>query len=693
MNIRNYSLEQIKALIVESTDVLVITSPASSDKNALSGQMKSIRDPYWRTSLILANENTNIESLSHEIIRQALPDRVKDKIPAESQVHKYLEYSALNGILPVIIVDDAHKLSPEVLEFILQLAGLRYGESLFRIVWFADEIINERLDDPKLKVLTAGVLHNIHTTSFTKEELKQEIKAETKESIEDVTASYDESDEYLFAEEDTLVSSGKKTSRSLVGLFLVVIGLISAFSIYSYLNKQKVPAVGDVSIVTETQQDEQTVSIEEVATVEEDEQEIIEDIKLADEEELSGGILHVETHEVEIEVEEIIATPYEELPDYVEEEEPPVIEDDSSIDEQLSQIESVPSIDEDMSKSILDIDATTEAKEIIETPGEELSDYVEEEEPPVIEDEEVVMPETMTDTNDVNVFNLESVPEYLSNIKGPIWLRQQPANSYVLQLISAQYESNLRNLLSGQSGIQSQLSGYVKYTPSGKPRYLLLYGIYPDRNAAEVAINELPLKFQLIPPWLRKISDVVNELDQISEPFIEIEEGIVIPLGEYAGEIEKIESPVIEDEEVVMPDTMADADEDYIYNLETIHDYLSGIKGSVWLRQQPANSYVLQLLSAQYMSNIKNLLSGQSGIQNQFSGYVKYTPSGKPRYLLLYGIYPDIESAEAAIDDLPVELQSIPPWPRKLGDVIKDINKRAEPSTDEDRSKALLGFG
>jgi len=36
------------------------------------------------TSLILANENTNIESLSHEIIRQALPDRVKDV-----DIHEY----------------------------------------------------------------------------------------------------------------------------------------------------------------------------------------------------------------------------------------------------------------------------------------------------------------------------------------------------------------------------------------------------------------------------------------------------------------------------------------------------------------------------------------------------------------------------------------------------------------------------
>ena len=624
MNIRNYSLDQIKTLIEEGTDVLVITSPASSDKNALSGQVESIRDPYWRTSLILANENTNIESLSHEIIQQALPDLVKDKTPAVSQVHKYLKYSALNGILPVIIVDDAHKLSSEVLEFILQLAELRYGESLFRIILFADETINEHFDVPKLKGLTAGVLHNIHTTSFA--------KGETEEIIEDVTSSYNESDEYLIAEEDTLVSSRKKTSRSLVGLLLLVIGLVAAFFAYSYLIDQKNVDISDVSIATETQQEEQTDYAEPVAPVEEDEQKIAEKIELLDEEESPESILDIDTPEVEIE--EIVATPYEELPEYIEEVE--------LIDVENEAVASIPKMD------------------------------------------------------DENAFNLETVPDYLSNIKGPVWLRQQAVNSYVLQIISAQYKSNLRNLLSGQSGIQSQLSGYVKYTPSGKPRYLLLYGIYPDRKTATAAINDLPGKFQSIPPWPRTISDVLKELDKVSGPSldealseIQVAESIETPYEDLPDYIEVADPPVVADEEALIPET----DDENVFNLNTVPDILSGIKGPVWLRQQPDGLYVLQLLSARYMSNIKNLLRAQSGIQNQLAGYVKYTPSGKARYLLLYGIYPDRETAETAINELPIELKSIPPWPRKLVDAIKEINKISEPPTDEELSEGLLGLG
>lgn len=95
------------------------------------------------------------------------------------------------------------------------------------------------------------------------------------------------------------------------------------------------------------------------------------------------------------------------------------------------------------------------------TPYVEIPEYIEKIEYPVIED----VKELILVVSDENIFNLETVPDYLSGIKETHWLRQQPSDAYTLQLISAQYESNLRKLLSGQSGIQDQLSGYVKYTP------------------------------------------------------------------------------------------------------------------------------------------------------------------------------------------------------------------------------------
>ncbi len=480
MKILNYNLGQIKTLIAEGTDLLVITSPANSGKNALSNQIRSIRDSNWRTSLICASAGTNIDSLSQDIIQQALPDKADNTLPIVSQVHRYLEYSARNGIIPVIMVDDAHELPLEILEFVLQLAELRYAESLFRIVLFADETINDRLDDPQLKDLTTSVLRNIHIPSFLEEE--------TKEHINNHLSTSKEIDEYLFDDLDIQ----EDTSKSHYGKFIIGIGLISIISIVIYFNNQKdekitksesiIPTQTQQAISEESQTDvQQTGSLGQAAPTGEEDQELKdEDVKVG--------------------------------------------EDDSIIDDLLSPAVSDPSIEENFSGDISDLQAT-ETDEAIEIPLLELAEDVGEIGHPVVEK---VEQELISETDDENIYNLETVPDILSGVKGPNWLRQQPAESYVLQLVSAQYMSNIKNLLSGQSSIQNQFSGYVKYTPSGKPRYLLLYGIYPNGKTARAAIDQLPTEFQSINPWPRTIEDVIKELNTVSMPLTEDElpEGI-----------------------------------------------------------------------------------------------------------------------------------------------------------------------
>jgi DamX protein len=469
MKILNYNLSQIKTLIAEGTDLLVITSPANLGKNELS----NLKNSNWRISLIRANANTNIDSLSHDIIQQALPDKAEDTLPIISQVHKYLEYSEKNGIVPVIIIEDAHELRLEILKFILQLAELRYAESLFRIVLFSDETINDRLDDPKLKDLATGVLRNIHIPSFAEEE--------TKEHIDKHPLPSNEIDDYLFTELDIEEDTETDTSKSLYGLFIIGIGLISVFAIYLYFNTHKYEGITDPDS-TIPMQSQQAISEESHSQIE---------FPTPQDQDL----------------------PLEENAQEQEDNNEIMGENDSIVDNHLSQTVSELDIEEDIS----DLQAT-ETDEDMDTSLIELPVYIEEIEHPVVEEvEEELIPET----DDENIYNLETVPEFLSGVKGPNWLRQQPAESYVLQLVSAQYMSNIKNLLSDQSDNQDQLSGYVKYTPSGKPRYLLLYGIYPNGKTAKAAINQLPIELKSTNPWPRTIGDVIKELDTVSEPSTE----------------------------------------------------------------------------------------------------------------------------------------------------------------------------
>ena len=49
---------------------------------------------------------------------------------------------------------------------------------------------------------------------------------------------------------------------------------------------------------------------------------------------------------------------------------------------------------------------------------------------------------------------------------------------------------------------------YYESTFRGKPWFQLLYGIYPTRQEAELAANNLPDHIQQAGPWIRKLSGV-----------------------------------------------------------------------------------------------------------------------------------------------------------------------------------------
>ena len=62
--------------------------------------------------------------------------------------------------------------------------------------------------------------------------------------------------------------------------------------------------------------------------------------------------------------------------------------------------------------------------------------------------------------------------------------------------------------------MQGQLSGYTNYTPSGKPRYMLYYGLYTDRATAYAAIRDIPLRG--VKPWPRGINSIIHQLDDLA---------------------------------------------------------------------------------------------------------------------------------------------------------------------------------
>jgi len=83
------------------------------------------------------------------------------------------------------------------------------------------------------------------------------------------------------------------------------------------------------------------------------------------------------------------------------------------------------------------------------------------------------------------------------------------------------------------------------------------------------------------------------------------------------------------------------------------------------LAQQPENYYAVQVVASSSMKNLQNFAQAH-GISDQW--VTETTVDGKNWYILLSGIYPDKQQAQAALDEMRIKLDTSP-WIRTVGSV------------------------
>lgn len=86
------------------------------------------------------------------------------------------------------------------------------------------------------------------------------------------------------------------------------------------------------------------------------------------------------------------------------------------------------------------------------------------------------------------------------------WLKSQPKSGYVLQLFGVRDRTAAENFvrsrkLAGESVV-------LTTQHAGGPWYVVLWGHYPDRSAAQAAIGDLPVKLAGTSPWARPIKSL-----------------------------------------------------------------------------------------------------------------------------------------------------------------------------------------
>ena len=167
----NRRLKQIREGISTGTGVILVSSLPGAGKSLLAEKLPLLKEKDWEVSLVKGKEDLDSSVFSSRVLMDLTGKLTVDEKMSVSLLHKHLETSFKEEKKPVIIVDDADKLSADMLLFLYQLADLRYNESIFRIVLFANDSISEQLSKPALAELSAGITQTIVMPAFNQEQL------------------------------------------------------------------------------------------------------------------------------------------------------------------------------------------------------------------------------------------------------------------------------------------------------------------------------------------------------------------------------------------------------------------------------------------------------------------------------------------------------------------------------------------
>lgn len=88
------------------------------------------------------------------------------------------------------------------------------------------------------------------------------------------------------------------------------------------------------------------------------------------------------------------------------------------------------------------------------------------------------------------------------------WYARQPASRYALQVLGSRSEANVQALVREGGGEYR----YFKKVHQGQPLFVLTYGSFASRDAAQAAIATLPAKLRAGKPWPRTLGSIQQEM-------------------------------------------------------------------------------------------------------------------------------------------------------------------------------------
>lgn len=88
------------------------------------------------------------------------------------------------------------------------------------------------------------------------------------------------------------------------------------------------------------------------------------------------------------------------------------------------------------------------------------------------------------------------------------WLLSQDSDLFTIQIIGVSSEKSMLDFINRNQLLKQNEIAYYESKFNGRPWFQALYGLYPSKAAARQAADELPENIRWAGPWIRKLSEV-----------------------------------------------------------------------------------------------------------------------------------------------------------------------------------------
>lgn len=631
------NLDLLQHALLSSELFMLVTGRFGIGKTTLIRRLLSRIDDNYKVCFIHANPMHHVDQLKQQIYKGLGADASTESISGFDQLTQLLDNFKRSGQTPLLIIDDAHELSIESMQFVMQLNELVADDThllsiilfaepdIMRLLETADPLKSQRLITQNLELQplsekdTENYLHyrmkvagfdedNLSRTPFASSTIETiyknskgipfEINRQASKTL--IRMSSNAPDKLVPAP----TRKGRFTAASTLLLVIVAAVLIAALVIQDSINsffepENKISINDNVPTIAESKiKREKAVSLIEPETKspQEPEETNTRKIPVLPKESPSNNdnqkiiaLGNIKQNS------EIIPLPEENK-----------IDPDKNMISLLKNQESEQALFKQVEKETPDKIKEQEEKNI--SPEESGT-----------ENEKIVDKSMLAEKKDSPVVTTSQEAEKDNVPVKKDWLFEQNPWHYTVQILGAKQKSTIEKFIK-QNRFNIKPVIYTT-TKREKDWYMVFTGTYQDQKTARQFIKTLPVKIQKLKPWVRMVSDIQLE---------------------------------------VMKDNNAQTES----VASTTNQPLN--KDGWFLEQNPWH-YTIQLLGSAKQKPLDGFIKRHK-LKGKASWF-KTRRYGKDWYVLVYGVYPSEKNARQALINLPSTLKSTSPWPRTLGSI------------------------